>query len=165
MTDKKLSDTGDQGAIDYAIDLKIENNRLKEELKQRVQPKYLFDGKSLKKAFNHWTWEWITIAIIMLSIVLTIYHVWPSTYETGRFYLDHTTYDYKRPKECNHNQQYSCNEHPGDLGNCYRIIKEVENGQDVVMSDCVREKNDAYKTANEFADEWKKLKSKAKSYE
>lgn len=166
MTNKKLSDTTDQGlAVDYAIQMKIENNELKEKLKQRKQAKYLFDGKSLKKVFDHWTWGWITFIGLILSVILTINHIWPSTYKTGRFYLEHEMYDYKRPKECNYNQRYHCRKPPGDLGSCYTVIREVENGIDDIMTACIRDKDKAYKIANEFADEWKKLKGEEESHE
>ncbi|MHA2280103.1 MAG: hypothetical protein ACXAC5_04405 [Promethearchaeota archaeon] len=166
IIDKKLSDTTDQELIlEYVGQLKEDNKRLKKELEAHKQPKFLVDADKLSRAFDHWTWGAIVVIGIILGVILTIYHVWPSTYETGRFYLSHQIIDYKIPAPCREQPARACWLPAGDKDSCYTVIKEVENGGDDSMTACIRDKDIAYKTANEFADEWKRLKEKEESHE
>jgi len=141
MADKRMSETTDQELIlEYLEQLKEENQRLKKELSRNKQPKVSVNGDGLRKAFRHWTWLTLTITACVCMIVLTLINVIPASRETGRFYVTHYT---------------------STCGNCYKVVKEVSGGQDKTMTDCVMTKDEAYKVANEFADEWRRLKDKA----
>ncbi|MHA2280102.1 MAG: hypothetical protein ACXAC5_04400 [Promethearchaeota archaeon] len=141
MVDKKLSDTTDQELVlEFVEQLKTDNKRLNEELKKRRRPMFSLNGDGIKRAFNHWTWWMLAIVGCACAITLTLVSVIPSSYETGRFYIQH------RGSTC---------------GNCYEIMKEVKGGQDDSMTECISNKDEAYKVANEFADEWKRLKDKS----
>ena len=143
MADKKLSETTDQELVlEFVDQLKSDNQRLKKELEKRRQPWFSFNGESLRRVFNHWTWWTLAIIGCMCCIAITLVSVIPTSRETGRFYVEH------RRNTC---------------GNCYNIVKEIEGGQDDTMTDCISTKDEAYKVANEFADEWKRLKDKAET--
>jgi hypothetical protein len=121
MADKKLSDTTDQELIlEYVEQLKSDNKRLKGELERNKQPKYLVDAAKLNRAFDHWTWGAIVIVGVILGFILTVYHVWPSSYETGRFYLTHSVIDYKVPAACQERRNVTCWLPPGDRDSCYK---------------------------------------------
>jgi hypothetical protein len=152
MVDKKMDDTTDQELmLEYIGQLKADNKRLNEELKKRKQTKVLFSGDGIKRAFEHWTWGTIVVVGVILGIIYTLYFIWPSTYETGRFYLAHSMKNYDPPPPPPEKE----------WDDCYKIIKEYENGRDEVISNCFRDKDEAYRVANEFANEWRRLKDKA----
>jgi hypothetical protein len=158
MSDKKMSDTTDHELIlEFVDQLKSDNQRLKKELEDKKQPKYLINTHKLDQLFDHWTWGTLTVVAIILSVIYTLYFIWPSTYETGRFYLTHEAINTVR---CPDNPSATCWLPLEQRSSCYKVIKEIENGSDDIMTACINDKDEAYKTANEFADEWKRLKGK-----
>ncbi len=141
MADKRMSETTDQELIlEYLEQLKEENQRLKKEVERKKQPKLSISGDGIRRAFRHWTWITLIMTLCVCALVITIVSVIPNSYESGRFYVTHYT--------------SSC-------GNCYKVAKEVIGGSDETMTDCMMTKDEAYRVANEFADEWKRLKDKA----
>ena len=148
MTDKESNlPTDPELVLDYIDQLKADNKRLKEEIKKNKQPKFSLNGKGLARAFNHWTW-WVPI---IMGCIYFIVLIWPSTYETGKFYVTNTRVKYSRLVKGFNISEW---------GNCYEIVGEVKNGTDNLMSGCFESKNKAYQIANEFTDDWKKLKEK-----
>jgi len=168
MEDKSLKDTTDQEMmVGYVKQLESENKRLKQELKDNKQPRYIANND------NIWVFEIVAIALVIVCAVHLFSYMWPGSYDTGRFYISHKMVDYNPPKpmsndECREhkrrstNAYSSCRKPAGDLGNCYVIVKEIKNGTDDNMSGCILNKDEAYKEANVFADEWKKLEAKGK---
>lgn len=160
MTDKKLSETTDHELIlEYVEQLKEDNKRLKGELESNKQPRYIFDGKAFEKATDHWTWATLVIAGVLIGVIHLIVYIWPSTYETGRFYIQHSSHNYGKAPPC------ECPPTPKEFDDCYKVIKEIENGSDESMTSCMRNREDAYKVANELSDEWHNLKNKGRSSE
>lgn len=151
MTNKRLSETTDDEILLELVEQQKRNiARLEKELKDKHKPLFSFDGRGLRAAFDHWTFGSLIVFSIIGGIVFGLWHIWPSTYETGRFYLQHSVYNYTKPPPP-----------PPELDDCYRVYKEVENGQDEIMSSCYRNKDEAYQAANQFADNWKALKAKS----
>lgn len=148
--------------LEYIDQLKADNKKLKEELKERKKPILSLNADHLGRAFDHWTWAMLVLVGCACAIISTISYIWPSVYETGRFYLDHSVVDYNPPAACADiiSRGRICRLPRGDAGSCYVVVKEIENGFDDDVTICIRDKDEAYKTANEFADEWKKLKEK-----
>jgi hypothetical protein len=162
--------SNDEILVSYVQKLEEDNKRLQEELEAKSKPKVYVDFTRLtaiwdsdSELFNTLFAAGFVISIIC-GIILTIYHVWPSTYETGRFYLNHTMHDYDPPENCPGNaiqrytHQHECVKNAVDVDSCYMVVREVENGQDDIMSKCIRNKGEAYTMANEFTREWKILR-------
>lgn len=150
--DKSNMPSDPELVVEYIDQLKADNKRLKEEVKNRKQPKILFDGNGLMRVLDHWTWGSLITVSCMCGFVLLVVNIWPSVYETGRFYLTHRMHNYTPHVPIQK-----------ELDNCYQVNKEVENSTDDIMTDCFRDKDEAYQVANEFANDWKKLKDKAEA--
>ena len=133
---------------DYIKQLDKDVKRLEKELK--AKPKVSIDFSVLGRIMSHWS---IITAIIVLALSGSIYAIAsipdgpppPAPIDTGRFYIIHSTI------HCNYNKNFDC----------YKVKKEVINAEDVEMSGCIGGKDEAYKIANQFADEWKILKEKS----
>ena len=92
-----MSETTDHELmLEYVEQLKEENKRLKQEIKDNKKPSYFISDK----AFDHWTWGVVVIGAAIFGVIHLIGYMWPSSYETGRFYLEHTMKDYEPPTEC-----------------------------------------------------------------
>jgi hypothetical protein len=157
MTDKRLKDTTDHEMIlEYVDQLKQDNKRLKEELSGKRRP--LFDFTSPVKllrdiANNGTTQAFFWIFIIILSI-LVIYGLICISGPTGEYYV---TRKGKYVQTIQPEKECSCPEPKRIERPCFRVMEEITLEQDKVIEGCFPSKEEAYKAAAEFTEEWERL--------
>jgi len=122
----------------------------------------------LYDAFKIGCWG-LLIGGVLFGLGYWIYYANIPIHETGRFYVSHEYHDYAvkvpapvcPPKPaCACPPAPACPEapaHVADVDSCYKVVKEVYEGKDQVVTPCVKDKDAAYATANEFTEKWHTL--------
>ena len=157
MTDKKLSETTDQEMIlEYVEQLKQDNKRLKKELDAKNRP--VFDFTSVTKLLRDIADHGFTQTVFGISIaamcVLALYGLisWSGT--TGRYYVER---DGNHVEVVAPENECECPEPERITKPCFKVMSEFRLGEDDEVEGCFFTKEDAYKAAREFAEEWKRL--------
>jgi len=159
MTEKKLSETSDSELIlEYLEQLKEDNSRLKKELKAKNRP--IFDFASLtgllRDIAGHWFPQTVLVVSLIVAGILLIYGLAVFHGPNGKFYVE-------RKGTVTIQSIPECTQPPPIQKPCFRVVSEVDLGQDDYISDCYDNKDEAYKAAAEFTEEWKKLNESSKA--
>jgi len=135
--------------------LKDDKARLAKELEATKQPYFSATGVQYVTELTAKAGAAIAIIGVISAVLYGLYWLWPSdSGPTGRFYVIHHMHDYKKPPAVKWEPE---------MADCYKVVSEFNWGQDDNMTACIRDKDEAYTIANDFADKWKTLEGKAQA--
>jgi hypothetical protein len=156
MADKKLSDTTDQEMVlEYVEQLKQDNKRLKGELEAKRRPLFNFVllTKLLRDIADHGATQTLFVISLIALGILAIYGLVSISGPTGEYYVVRAG----NQTEIIGDVDCKCPEPERITKPCFKVNEEFMLGEDDPISDCYEDKDEAYKAATEFADEWEKL--------
>lgn len=157
MTDK-TKDSQDDILISYVKQLEEDNKRLKTDLKIKAKPSFDFTSitRLLRDISDHGLAQTIFVLSIIGLAVLGIYKISSFHGPNGQYYVQrYGHYTTTTTPEC------ECPSAKTNRYTCYIVRESITLGEDRAVTDCFN-RDDAFKTAEEFTEKWKMLKNKGK---